>query len=191
MPLLAQLREQARDLLRGEAPQQLGRGHALGGIEAHVERLLALEREAAPRLVQLVRREPEVEQHRGRALHARAARERGEVAEAAVREDHARAEAREAARGARERLRIAIDAEEARVVRALEEPLRVPAEADGPVDHPAAVPGTEHEGDLVGEDGDVLAAHTPLLARRARRSSSGPACSRWYVVQRPSSHTSK
>jgi hypothetical protein len=151
-----------------------------------------------------------------------------------VLEDHPRAEAREPARGARERLRIAIDAEEPRVVRALEEPLRVAAEADGAVHHPAAAAWMEEEGDLVGEDGNVggdgltradtgsfsfecarlafgcasprdclvlhslaphpfelqpvalhpfalvpFVVHTPLSARRVRRSSSGPACSRW------------
>ena len=109
-----------------------------------------------------------------------------------------------------------------------EEPLRVAAEADGAVHHPAAAAWMEEEGDFVQEDWEVgghghrvlgfciltrcvfgltpadtgsfsfecarLAfgcaspsnclvirphGYTPLSARRVRRSSSGPACSRW------------
>src|SRR5258707_6229474 len=85
--------------------------------------LLALEGEPAARLVELVGREPEVEEHRGGPLDAGADGERAEVAEAAVTEHHPRPEAREPLRRAREGLGIAVDAEQAGVAgRRLAEP---------------------------------------------------------------------
>src|SRR4029077_12248593 len=83
-------------------------------------------------------------------------RERAQVAEAAVLEHDARAEAREPPCRARERLGIAIDAEQARVAaRALEQLLRVAAHADRAVHHPAAATGTQQEGHLVTQDREV------------------------------------
>src|SRR4029077_16920680 len=83
-------------------------------------------------------------------------RERAQVAEAAVLEHDARAEAREPPCRARERLGIAIDAEQARVAAgALEQLLRVAAHADRAVHHPAAATGTQEEGHLVTQDRDV------------------------------------
>ena len=48
VPLLAVLGEQARDLLGGQAAEQVGGGGALVGIEAHVERLLAWKEKPRP-----------------------------------------------------------------------------------------------------------------------------------------------
>jgi hypothetical protein len=153
VPLLAVLGEQDLDLLGGQPPEQLGGGVTLGGIEAHVERLLALEGEPATGLVELVRGQPEVQQHRGRALHSRVRRDRAEVAEAAAHEHHARTEALEAARRAREGFRIAIDTEQAALApRRLQQLLRVSTHADCPVHHPAPTTGAQEECHFVEKD---------------------------------------
>ena len=117
-------------------PSKLRGGVALARVEAHVERLLTLERESAAGFVELIRREAEVQQHRGRALHARVRRDRAQVAEAAAHQHHAGAEALQAARRARERFGVAIDTEQAALAtRRLQQPLRVSTHADCPVHH--------------------------------------------------------
>jgi hypothetical protein len=177
VPLLAVLGEQARDLLGGQPGQQLGGRGPRAGIEAHVQGLVTLEREAAPRVVELIRRHPEVEQHRRRTLHARPGGERAEVAEAAPYQHHASAEALEPPRRAREGLGVAIDTEQATLTARLQELLRVSTHADCPVHHPAPASGAQEEHHLVEQHGYVH-AQTPLAANRSRRSSSGPAFSR-------------
>jgi len=84
------------------------------------------------------------------------ARDAGEVAEAAVDEPHAVAEAREAGAGARERVGIGIEAEQANVLApCLQHRLRVSAHAHRPIDHPALAARSQQPRDLVHEDGNV------------------------------------
>src|SRR5207253_2402083 len=54
VPLLAVLDEDPRELGLGQPIHELRRSFAARGIEAHVERLILLEREAAPRRLELV-----------------------------------------------------------------------------------------------------------------------------------------
>ena len=172
MRFVAVLEQDARQLLLREAVQELGRGGPLGGVEAHVERLVALEGKAARRLIELVGGEAQVQEHGVRFGHARGARVGGEVPEASLREHHAIAEAGQPLPGARQRLGIVIEPEEPRSgPRALQQSLSVSTHANRPVHDPAPATGAQEERHLVHQHREVrhplpLHAASDSLARQ-------------------------
>ena len=126
------------------------------GIEAHVERLVALEREPAPRLVELVRRHPEVEQDRLGGGDVAAPGHLAHVAEARAHQPDPLAVGGEALAGPPEGLGVDVQPQQADArARLLEERLRVSAHPHRPVDHPALPAWPQEERDLVHEDRDV------------------------------------
>ena len=135
---------------------QRGRGLPARGIEAHVERLVALEREPPPGGVELPGRDAQVEQDRPRFGDAVLDDHPRQVGEAGVHQPRPLAEAREPAAGLPQRLGIGVEAEQAHVGPARrQQRFRVSAHAHRPVDHPAPVPRSQEKRDLVHEDGNV------------------------------------
>jgi hypothetical protein len=154
--LLAVLVDDAGQLGLGRPPDDLGGGQRLPCVEAHVERLVPLEREAAPAPLQLERGQPQVEEdgvRRDRAARPGLGVERAEVG---VPEDAPIFEWGEPARGVGERLLVPVEAEEAALGGVRQERRRVAAESHGPIDDPGAGwHGGEPAQDLVDEHRDV------------------------------------
>ena len=106
---LAVLVDEVGEVALGEAVHEVLRRRAGGAVEAHVERALGLEAEAALRVVELDGGDAEVEEDAPRPLAAEVARD---LAEVGVNEPRAVAERGEPLPRARERLRVAVGAEE-------------------------------------------------------------------------------
>jgi hypothetical protein len=132
------------------------RGHAARGVQAHVERLVALEREAAAGGLELPGRHTEIEEHGAGLANAVLGGHGAEVGETGVGHTRARPEAGQPGTGLPHRLRVGVETEQAHVLAApLQHRLRVSAHAHRPVDHPAPVTRPQQKRDLVHEDGNV------------------------------------
>src|SRR5262245_21510580 len=154
--LLPVLEQNARELGLGEAGQEVGGGTTVARIEAHIEGLVVLEAEAAAGGLELIRRQPEVEEDRGGLGHAGLLRMRGEVAETALPEGDPLAEALEALPRSPQSFGIAVEAEQTSVLAAhLQQPLRVATHADRYVHHPAPASGAQAKRHFVQQHREV------------------------------------
>ena len=152
--LFAELEDRVGELAFRRAGDEVGGGVAAAAIHAHVERLVALEAEAAARRVELHRRHAEVGERAVDAVDLAAVEDVVDRAIIGVHELDAVAPRRQRFARAGERVEVAIEADEARRA-GFEQRARVAAEADGAVDEQAAVLGTEVLEDRGGHDRDV------------------------------------
>jgi hypothetical protein len=135
-------------------------GHDLGrapaaSSHAHVQGPVAAKREAAAGVVQLHRGDAEVREDSVRRGVRVAFEDRVQVREVALDERDAVAEAREALSCERERVRIAVDAEDARAIAARQDSRRVASRAERRVDEEPAALRREQANDVVEENGSV------------------------------------
>ena len=121
---------------------QIGGGVAAGAVHPHVERLVALEAEAAARRVELHRRDAEIGERAVDVIDLPAVEHLVDGAVVGVDQLDAIAPGRQRLAGARQRVEIAIEADDARRA-GLEQRARVAAEADGAVDEQPALLGAE------------------------------------------------
>src|SRR5215470_6297939 len=164
LTLLPMLEEDAREFRLAEAGQKVGGGPTVARIEAHVEGLVVLEAEAAAGDLELIRRQPKVEED-GRSLsHAHLLRMRRDVAEAALPESDPPAEALQAPRRTPQSLGIAVEAEQAgALVAHFQQPLSVATHADRSVHHPAPASGAQEKRHFVQQHWEVRALPFHLL----------------------------
>src|SRR5437773_961483 len=189
--LLAVLDQDPRELGLGQPVHEVSGGLAAGGIEAHVERLVALEREAAPRRLELVRRHAEVEQERPRARDAVRLRRPPEVPEALPREAHALAEPREPRAGVPHCLGVHVEAQEpdGRGARH-QQRLGMTTHSHRPIDHPSFAARSQEKGDLVDEHRNVN-YFTPTCQSQVKSEARASPCDRSYSSNRLRSQISK
>jgi hypothetical protein len=138
-------------------------------VHAHVQGTVGLEAEAALRLVELDRRDAQVQEHAVRPL---ATQPLGDLAEVAGLETDAGTVLVEDAAGPLQRLGVAVEAQEPAVGGAgAQEGPRVAPQSHGPVHPETPRPHCEELQRLVEENADVtrIRSHTPPGASRPRR----------------------
>ena len=146
-------------------------------VHPHVERLVALEAEAAARRVELHRRDAEIGERAVDDGDAAAVEHVVERAIVGVHELDAIAPRRQRLARAGERVEVAIEADEPRRA-GFEQRARVAAEADGAVDEEAAALGPQiAASDLGGHDRDVRHQMPNSDSARASSSVYGSRCS--------------
>src|SRR5207247_1765277 len=193
VPLLAVLDEDPRELGLGQPIHELRRSFAARGIEAHVERLILLEREAAPRRLELVGRHAEVEQDRARTRDAVRLCRGPEVAERFVREAHAIAEAREPRSRVPQCVRAHVESQEPDRRRARhQERLGVTAHSHRRIDHPSLAARSQEKRDFVDEHRNVSYFDlTPTCESQAKSPPNSSRFARSYSSNRLRSQISK
>ena len=180
--LLAVLEDRIREIALVGLGDEIGGGVAAAAIHAHVERLVALEAEAAPRLVELHRRDAEIGERAVDVGDPAAVELVADRAVVGVDQLDAIAPRRERVAGARQRVEIAVEADHPRGA-GLEQRARVAAEPDRAVDEQPAPLGAEMLEDLGGHHRDVLRHQMPnsdsaLASSSVYGSRCSFACSR-------------
>ncbi len=173
MALLAKLAQQRGQLGLGQGVDEVGRRRAPivspPRAHAHVERPVGAEREAAPGLVELERRDAEVEHHAIECCHPPPGEVVEQVAEVPLREVQPARVGGGERRAAGDGVGVAVEREDGAA--AVEQRRRVAAAAEGAVEDPRARPRRQMLQHLVEQDGDVAAHGTPfpdLAAASAR-----------------------
>ena len=190
MRLLTVFEDDARQLGLRKPVQERRRGVAARGIEPHVEGLVALKREAPPRLLELPRGHAQVQEDRARAADPVRGGGALEPVEARVREGDAVAERHQTLARLRERRGIRVQPEEAHGVAAgAHDRLGVTAHAHRPIDHPSLVARSQEKHDLVDQHRNVN-RYTPRPDNLSNNVGSRSARVRSYSSNRPRSHTS-
>jgi hypothetical protein len=138
----------------GRTRDEICRGLSARRIHSHVQRLVALEAEAAARSIELQRRDSEIRERSVDLLDAARAEYGVNRAVIGVHELDTIAKRRQTGARCGERMRIAVEAEHA-CGAGLEQRLRVAAEADGAVDEQAASFRAQERERLGREHGDV------------------------------------
>ena len=154
--LFTVLGEHPRDLRFGPTVEKLAGCLAGRRIEPHIERLVRLEREAAPALVELIRGDAEIEEDRSDDTVGLSARHDGEVTEVCPAQPHAVTEGSQARSRAGQRLGIDVEPQQPDVVTGRSQHrFGVTAHPYRPVDHPAPASRSQEERDLVDERREV------------------------------------
>ena len=179
--LLAVLEEDARQLLpRGAVQRARPRGSPAVGIQPHVERLVRLERESAPRLLELAGRHAEIEENRARgAMPSRGAATARRSRKLGAHEADPVAERRQPLARPRERLGIHVQPEEAhRGAASAQDRLRVTAHPHRPIDHPSLPARPQEKHDLVGRAPERELLHSPRRHRSEQIGQPAAPCAR-------------
>jgi hypothetical protein len=151
-PLLAEVIEDVGDRRLVLVAEDVG-GRAPLALHAHVERRVEPERKPAPRLVELHRRNPDVEHDAIGRLDAETLRRRVELAEARFHQPKPAAGRRLKSRAGPNGRRVAIEGDHPGA--AIEKRARIAAGAKGGVDIEAAGPRLERRHRLIEKDGNV------------------------------------
>ena len=154
--LLPEALEDRDDLAQGEPVHEIGGGGAPGRVHPHVERSVLLEREAPLGVVELERRDAEIEEEAVGRSQVELIEDLRQAAEVGVPQDRPRSVRGEPAPRPLQGRRVAIEAEEGAVRTAgPEDRLGMPAGADRAVDVEAAGTDGESGQRLREEDGEM------------------------------------
>ena len=123
------------ELARGVGVEDVGRGLAGGRVHPHVERRVVRVGEAACGVVELQRRDPEIEQHAVDGRQAETRENLGKLVIDGVHQGGARLVGLQPGCGERERVGVAVDADEAGLRVRCQQRLRVTRHAERGVDH--------------------------------------------------------
>jgi hypothetical protein len=156
--LLAVVTQDPRQLRGIRSGQQIGRALSAALIHPHVERPVEAVGEAAPAVVELQRRDPEVEEDRLRARNAEIGEHGRHLVVDRVHTAHPVPVCREPLPRASQRLPVAVQPDQPGVRAGGQQRFRVPTQAQGGVEHDAAGLGErwrEQVHDPVEQDGHV------------------------------------